>query len=109
MNCRFYVHYALSVMQQQKQEVSIKLPSRRASINLKELQCLKARCVRAHDGASVCALEGQESFQTMPLLEMNGWVVMDESEGSAQSGEMVNFIPCTPADYPIYFDEYNGL
>ena len=104
VNCRFYVHYALSVMQQQKQEVSIKLPLETGIDKPEGIAVfLKARCVRAHDGASVCALEGQESFQTMPLLEMNGWVVMDEREGSAQSGDMVNFYPLHPSGLPDIF------
>ena len=46
VNCRFYVHYALSVMQQQKQEGSIKLPLE-AGIDKPEgiAVFLKARCV----------------------------------------------------------------
>ena len=104
VNCRFYVHYALSVMQQQKQEGSIKLPLE-AGIDKPEgiAVFLKARCARAHHGASVCALEGQESFQTRPLLEMNGWVVMGEREGSAQTGDMVNFYPLNPNGLPDIF------
>ena len=104
VNCRFYVHYALSVMQQQKQEGSIKLPLE-AGIDKPEgiAVFLKARCARAHRGASVCALEGQESFQTRPLLAMNGWVVMGEREGSAQTGDMVNFYPLNPNGLPDIF------
>ena len=34
---------------------------------------------------------------------MNGWVVMDEREGSAQSGDMVNFYPLHPSGLPDIF------
>ena len=104
MNCRFYVHFALSVMQQQKREASIKL-ALEASIDKPEgiAVFLKARCVRAHDRPSVYALEGQESFQTRPLLEMNGWIVMSELECSAQPGDMVNFYPLNQNGLPDMF------
>lgn len=97
VNCRFYVHYALSVMQQQRSEVSIKLP---LEVGIEKPEgiaiFLKARCKRTQNGALVCALEGQESFQTQPLLEMNGWIVMSERQGSTQSGESVDFYPLNP-------------
>ena len=58
------------------------------------------------DGALVRALEGQESFQTMPLLEMNGWIVLSEHVGSIQAGELVNFYPSNPRGLPDIFLTY---
>lgn len=104
VNCRFYVHFALSVMQQQKQEVSMRLPLETCIDKPEGIAIfLKACCVRADDKASVYALDGQESFQTRPLLEMNGWVVMSEHEGSAQARDMVNFYPLHQDGLPDIF------
>ena len=64
---------------------------------------LKAQCIRRKGGAVVRALEGQESFQTMPLLEMNGWIVLSEYVGSMQAGELVNFYPSNPRGLPDIF------
>ena len=104
VNCRFYVHYALSVMQQKPRETPIRL---RLENEIEKPQgmavFLKAQCVRAKDGALVRALEGQESFQTMPLLEMNGWIVLSEHVGSMQAGELVNFYPSNTRGLPDIF------
>ena len=60
--------------------------------------------MRAGEGwCSGRALEGQESFQTMPLLEMNGWIVLSEHVGSMQAGELVNFYPSNPRGLPDIF------
>ena len=64
---------------------------------------LKAQCLRGKGGAMVRALEGQESFQTQPLLEMNGWIVLSEHLGSMQAGDMVNFYPANPRGLPDIF------
>ncbi len=97
VNCRFYVHYALSVMQHEPLETPIRF---RLENDIEKPQglavFLKARCIRGEGGALVRALEGQESFQTMPLLEMNGWIVLSEHVGSMQAGELVNFYPSNP-------------
>ena len=104
VNCRFYVHYALSVMQQKPLETPLKL---RLENDIEKpvglAVFLKARCVRGKGGAIVRALEGQESFQTMPLLEMNGWIVLSEHVGSMQAGDMVNFYPSNPHGVPDIF------
>jgi molybdopterin molybdotransferase len=104
VNCRFYVHYALSVMQQKPLETPLKL---RLENDIEKpvglAVFLKAQCVRGKGGAIVRALEGQESFQTMPLLEMNGWIVLSEHLGSMQAGDMVNFYPSNPRGLPDIF------
>lgn len=104
VNCRFYVHYALSVMQQKPLETPIRL---RLENEIEKPQglavFLKAQCLRGTGGALVRALEGQESFQTMPLLEMNGWIVLSEHVGSVQAGELVNFYPSNPRGLPDIF------
>ena len=104
VNCRFYVHYALSVMQQKPLETPLKL---RLENDIEKpvglAVFLKAQCVRGKGGAIVRALEGQESFQTMPLLEMNGWIVLSEHVGSMQAGDMVNFYPSNPHGLPDIF------
>ena len=104
VNCRFYVHYALSVMQQKPLETPVRL---RLENEIEKPQgmavFLKAQCVRGKGGALVRALEGQESFQTMPLLEMNGWIVLSEHVGSMQAGELVNFYPSNPRGLPDIF------
>ena len=103
-NCRFYVHHALSVMQQKPMERPLKL---RLENDVEKPEgmavLLKARCVRGKDGALVRALEGQESFQTRPLLEMNGWIVLSEHLGSMQAGDRVSFYPANPAALPDIF------
>jgi len=104
VNCRFYVHYALSVMQQKPLETPLKLRLENDIEKPEGLAVfLKARCVRGKGGAIVRALEGQESFQTMPLLEMNGWIVLSEHVGSMQAGDMVNFYPSNPHGLPDIF------
>ena len=104
VNCRFYVHYALSVMQQKPLETPVRL---RLENEIEKPQglafFLKAQCLRGKGGALVRALEGQESFQTMPLLEMNGWIVLSEHVGSIQAGELVNFYPSNPRGLPDIF------
>lgn len=103
-NCRFYVHHALSVMQQKPMEQPMKL---RLENDVEKPEgmavLLKARCVRGRDGAMVRALEGQESFQTKPLLEMNGWIVLSEHLGSLQAGDRVSFYPANPQGLPDIF------
>lgn len=103
-NCRFYVHHALAVMQQKPMEQPIKL---RLENDVEKPEgtavLLKARCVRGKEGAMVRALEGQESFQTKPLLEMNGWIVLSEHLGSVQAGERVSFYPANPTGLPDIF------
>jgi molybdopterin molybdotransferase len=104
VNCRFYVHYALSVMQQKPLEIPVKLRLENDVEKPEGLAVfLKAQCVRGRGGAIVRALEGQESFQTMPLLEMNGWIVLSEHVGSMQAGDMVNFYPSNPHGLPDIF------
>ena len=104
VNCRFYVHYALSVMQQKPLEIPIRLRLENAIEKPQGLSVfLKAQCFRGKGGALVRALEGQESFQTMPLLEMNGWIVLSENVGSMQAGELVNFYPSNPRGLPDIF------
>jgi molybdopterin molybdotransferase len=104
VNCRFYVHYALSVMQQKPLETPIKLRLENDVDKPEGLAVfLKAQCIRGKGGAIVRALEGQESFQTMPLLEMNGWIVLSEHLGSMQAGDMVNFYPSNPRGLPDIF------
>jgi len=104
VNCRFYVHYALSVMQQKPLETPVKLRLENDVEKPEGLAVfLKAQCVRGKGGAIVRALEGQESFQTMPLLEMNGWIVLSEHVGSMQAGDMVNFYPSNPRGLPDIF------
>lgn len=103
-NCRFYVHYALSVMQQKPLETPLKLRLENDIEKPEGLAVfLKAQCIRGKGGAIVRALEGQESFQTMPLLEMNGWIVLSEHVGSMQAGDMVNFYPSNPRGLPDIF------
>jgi molybdopterin molybdotransferase len=104
VNCRFYVHYALGVMQQKPLETPIKLRLDRDIEKPEGLAVfLKAQCLRGKGGAMVRALEGQESFQTQPLLEMNGWIVLSEHLGSMQAGDMVNFYPANPRGLPDIF------
>ena len=91
MNCRFYVHYALGAMQQKPLETPIKLRLDRDIEKPEGMAVfLKAQCLRGKGGAMVGALEGQESFQTQPLLEMNGWIVLSERFGSMQAGDRKN-------------------
>jgi len=104
VNCRFYVHYALGVMQQKPLETPIKLRLDRDIEKPEGMAVfLKAQCLRGKGGAMVRALEGQESFQTQPLLEMNGWIVFSEHLGSMQAGDMVNFYPANPRGLPDIF------
>lgn len=104
VNCRFYVHYALSVMQQKPLETPLKLRLENDVDKPEGLAVfLKAQCIRGKGGAIVRALEGQESFQTMPLLEMNGWIVLSEHLGSMQAGDMVHFYPSNPRGLPDIF------
>ena len=104
VNCRFYVYHALSVMQQKPLETPLKL---RLDNDVEKPDgmavFLKALCVRGKGGASARALEGQESFQTMPLLEMNGWIVLSENQGSMQAGDTVNFYHSNPSGLPDIF------
>ena len=103
-NCRFYVHHALAVLQQKPMEKPLKL---RLENDIEKPEgiavILKARCVRAKDGLRVQALEGQESFQTKPLLDMNGWIVLSEHLGSMQAGDLVSFYPANPNGLPDIF------
>ena len=104
VNCRFYVYYALSVMQQKPIESPIKLRlSEGIDKALGMTVFLKAQCVRQDSGAIVRALEGQESFQTQPLLSMNGWIMLGEHIGSVQAGDLVSFYPANPRDLPDIF------
>ena len=104
VNCRFYVHYALSVMQQKPLETPLKLRLENDIEKPEGLAVfLKAQCVRGKGGAIVRALEGQESFQTKPLLEMNGWIVLSENQGSMQAGDIVNFYHSNPSGLPDIF------
>lgn len=104
VNCRFYVHYALAVMQQKPLETPIKL---RLESDVEKPEglavFLKAQCVRGKGGTIARALEGQESFQTQPLVEMNGWIVLSEHVGSMQAGDLVNFYPSNPLALPDIF------
>lgn len=104
VNCRFYVHYALGVMQQKPLETPLRLQLNRDIEKLEGMAVfLKAQCLRGNGGVMVRALEGQESFQTQPLLEMNGWIVLSEHFGSMQAGEVVNFYPVNPSELPDIF------
>ncbi|MGB2332183.1 MAG: molybdopterin molybdotransferase MoeA [Litorivicinaceae bacterium] len=97
VNCRFYVHHALSVMLQRPPETALELRLENDAETPEGMAVfLKARCIRGQDGAVVRALEGQESFQTMPLLEMNGWIVLGEQSGSKRAGDLVSFYPSSP-------------
>jgi hypothetical protein len=49
------------------------------------------------------ALEGQESFQTEPLLQMNGWIVLSESTSAVKAGDLVSFYPADPEGVPDIF------
>jgi molybdopterin molybdotransferase len=104
VNCRFYVYHALSVMQQKPLETPLKL---RLDNDVEKPDgmavFLKALCVRRKGDVIVRALEGQESFQTKPLLEMNGWIVLSENQGSMQAGDPVNFYHSNPSGLPDIF------
>ena len=104
VNCRFYVHHALSVMLQRPPETALELRLENDVETPEGMAVfLKARCIRGQDGAVVRALEGQESFQTMPLLEMNGWIVLGEQSGSKLAGDLVSFYPSSPQGLPDIF------
>ncbi len=94
VNCRFYVHHAVSVMQGMAAEPPLRLPLVEAVATGPQMATfLKARVVRGDEGLRAEALEGQESFQTRPLLEMNGWILIPAGSGGAQAGETVSFYP----------------
>ena len=40
-------------------------------------------------------MKGQESFKIHPLMDANGWVVLQEQLDSIQEGELVSFFPST--------------
>ncbi len=104
VNCRFYVHHALSVMLQRPPETALELRLENDVETPEGMAVfLKARCIRGQDGVVVRALEGQESFQTMPLLEMNGWIVLGEQSGSKRAGDLVSFYPSSPQGLPDIF------
>ncbi len=44
-------------------------------------------------------LEGQESFKIHPLIDANGWIVLDEKSNQLQTGSMVDFYPSLPPFY----------
>ena len=64
---------------------------------------LKAIVRRGKGGAMVEALDGQESFETAPLLKMNGWIVLSEHVGSMSAGDLVSFFPASPRGLPDIF------
>jgi len=104
VNCRFYVHYALTALQQRPQESPLKL---RLAHDLEKQDglalFLKAVVRRGKGGALVEALDGQESFETAPLLKMNGWIVLSEHVGSMAAGDLVSFYPASPRGLPDIF------
>lgn len=104
VNCRFYVHYALTGMQQRPPENPLKL---RLAHDLEKQEglalFLKAVVRRGKGGALVEALDGQESFETAPLLKMNGWIVLSEHVGSMSAGDLVSFFPASPRGLPDIF------
>lgn len=104
VNCRFYVHYALTGLQQRPPENPLKL---RLAHDLEKQEglalFLKAVVKRGKGGALVEALDGQESFETAPLLKMNGWIVLSEHVGSMSAGDLVSFFPASPRGLPDIF------
>jgi molybdopterin molybdotransferase len=104
VNCRFYVQAAVAAMQGQPRQHPLKLPAATPIDTPHGLAVfLKARCEPATSGVIVRALEGQESFQTEPLLQMNGWIQLDESVGSVPAGDLVSFFPAHPDGLPDIF------
>ena len=104
VNCRFYVTHALSAMQKHQPET----PMMFRLLNYVEKPkgtalFLKAQCVREEQGVTVKTLEGQESFETSPLLTMNGWVVLGENLGSMKEGSSVPFYPANIRGLPDIF------
>ncbi|MDB4021507.1 molybdopterin molybdotransferase MoeA [Litorivicinus sp.] len=105
VNCRFYVYYALLVMQQQPLETPMRLRLEKGVDTPEGMTVfLKAQCVLEKEGGSVVrALEGQESFETKPLLNMNGWIVVSDQVGPMQKGEYVSFYSANPSGLPDIF------
>ena len=103
-NCRFYVQAALAAIQGQPRQQPMKLPAADAIETPDGLAVfLKARCEQTPNGMQARALEGQESFQTEPLLQMNGWIVLSESTSAVKAGDLVSFYPAEPEGVPDIF------
>ena len=104
VNCRFYVQAALAAMQGQPRQQPLRLPAA-APIQAPDglAVFLKARCEQTTAGITARALEGQESFQTEPLLQMNGWIQISASVGSVQTGDLISFYPADPEGLPDIF------
>lgn len=104
VNCRFYVHRALAAMQGQPPASALNLPLASAIQKPPGMTVfLKARCEPSESGLVVRALEGQESFQTEPLLQMNGWLVVPAGSETVATGDLIAFYPADPEGIPDIF------
>lgn len=104
VNCRFYVARALSVMQSESIGSPLTLILANDIEKTKGITVfLKAQCIYEKNGSIVKTLEGQESFETSPLLTMNGWVMLPETSGSMRKGDLVEFFPAHPRGLPDIF------
>lgn len=100
VNCRFYVSRALAAMQGMASEQPLMLPLVESIDTPRGMSMfLKARLETGSE-PRVRALEGQESFQTSPLLSMNGWILVDQATESPKAGERVCFYPMHPEALP---------
>lgn len=94
VNCRFYVHHALAVMQRMAKEQPLQLSLvSNVKTSPQMATFLKAKVIQGTEGPAALALEGQESFQTRPLLEMNGWILIPAGCGGAAAGDRVSCYP----------------